>query len=159
MVKGGTLAFVSAYDGYGLIRPNQKIYLELGSMATHTQSFDRIETQDNNLLSFIYEHEVQALSSVLKDEALRPTDKKAASVGEALRSIYSNLALSKKYENYFGELGQADGELYQGSVDSLAQNIQLLVLKDNLRTSKQIALNHLISSMDFYTQSLVCLLL
>lgn len=155
VVKGGTLAFVSAYDGYGLIRPNQKIYLELGSMATHTQSFDRIETQDNNLLSFIYEHEVQALSSVLKDEALRPTDQKAASVGEALRSIYSNLALSKKYENYFGELGQADGELYQSSVDSLAQNAQLLVLKDNLRTSKQIALNHLISSMDFYTQSLV----
>ena len=151
-IQGGTLAFVSIYDGAGtLLRPNQVIQLELEGLKDHTTKFTTIQAQ-NNLLTFVYAHENETLSSILKNEALRPVSKGDLEVGKALRDIYSKSALSKQYKDYFGKVAQADYKLYQNSVDSLAPNASLLVAKDALKATNQVLLNHLISSLDFYTQ-------
>lgn len=141
-IKGGTLEFVPIYSGEGsLLTAGKTIYLNLGSLKDHTDKFDTILPQSNNVLDFTYNHAEQTLSTALRADAFKPSGD--STMGETLKDIFQDPSLSKDYQDYFGAITNANSSLYQASIDSLAENAPLDSVQDTLTLQESLSINSL----------------
>ena len=141
-IKGGTLEFVPIYSGEGsLLTAGKTIYLNLGSLKDHTNKFDTILPQSNNVLDFTYNHAEQTLSTALRADAFKPSGD--STMGETLKDIFQDPSLSKDYQDYFGAITNAASPLYQASLDSLAENAPLQAMQDTLTLQESLSINSL----------------
>ena len=141
-IKGGTLEFVPIYSGEGsLLTAGKTIYLNLGSLKDHTNKFDTILPQSNNVLDFTYNHADQTLSTALRADAFKPSGD--STMGETLKDIFQDPSLSKDYQDYFGAITNAASPLYQASLDSLAENAPLQAMQDTLTLQENLSINSL----------------
>lgn len=141
-IKGGTLEFVPIYSGEGsLLTAGKTIHLDLGSLKNHTDKFDTILPQSNNVLNFTYDHASQTLSTALRADAFKPSGD--STMGETLKDIFQNPSLSKDYQDYFGAITNAASPLYQASLDSLAENAPLQAMQDTLTLQESLSINSL----------------
>lgn len=141
-IKGGTLEFVPIYSGEGsLLTAGKTIQLNLGSLKDHTNKFDTILPQSNNVLDFTYNHAEQTLSTALRADAFKPSGD--STMGETLKDIFQDPSLSKDYQDYFGAITNAASPLYQASLDSLAENAPLQAMQDTLTLQESLSINSL----------------
>lgn len=141
-IQGGTLEFVPIYSGEGsLLTAGKTIHLDLGSLKNHTDKFDTILPQSNNVLNFTYDHASQTLSTALRADAFKPSGD--STMGETLKDIFQNPSLSKDYQDYFGAITNAASPLYQASLDSLAENAPLQAMQDTLTLQENLSINSL----------------
>lgn len=141
-IKGGTLEFVPIYSGEGsLLTAGKTIQLNLGSLKDHTNKFDTILPQSNNVLDFTYNHAEQTLSTALRADAFKPSGD--STMGETLKDIFQDPSLSKDYQDYFGAITNAASPLYQASLDSLAENAPLQAMQDTLALQESLSINSL----------------
>ncbi|MDL0082108.1 S8 family serine peptidase [Helicobacter sp. XJK30-2] len=141
-IKGGTLEFVPIYSGEGsLLTAGKTIHLDLGSLKNHTDKFDTILPQSNNVLDFTYNHAEQTLSTALRADAFKPSGD--STMGETLKDIFQDPSLSKDYQDYFGAITNAASPLYQASLDSLAENAPLQAMQDTLTLQESLSINSL----------------
>ena len=141
-IKGGTLEFVPIYSGEGsLLTAGKTIHLDLGSLKDHTNKFDTILPQSNNVLDFTYNHAEQTLSTALRADAFKPSGD--STMGETLKDIFQDPSLSKDYQDYFGAITNAASPLYQASLDSLAENAPLQAMQDTLTLQENLIVNSL----------------
>lgn len=141
-IQGGTLEFVPIYSGEGsLLTAGKTIHLDLGSLKNHTDKFDTILPQSNNVLNFTYDHASQSLSTTLRDDAFKPSGD--STMGETLKDIFQDPSLSKDYQDYFGAITNAASPLYQASLDSLAENAPLQAMQDTLTLQESLSINSL----------------
>lgn len=141
-IQGGTLEFVPIYSGEGsLLTAGKTIHLDLGSLKDHTEKFDTILPQSNNVLNFTYDHASQTLSTALRADAFKPSGD--STMGETLKDIFQDPSLSKDYQDYFGAITNAASPLYQASLDSLAENAPLQAMQDTLTLQENLIVNSL----------------
>ena len=141
-IQGGTLEFVPIYSGEGsLLTAGKTIRLNLGSLKDHTNKFDTILPQSNNVLDFTYNHAEQTLSTALRADAFKPSGD--STMGETLKDIFQDPSLSKDYQDYFGAITNAASPLYQASLDSLAENAPLQAMQDTLTLQESLIVNSL----------------
>ncbi len=141
-IQGGTLEFVPIYSGEGsLLTAGKTIHLDLGSLKNHTDKFDTILPQSNNVLDFTYNHADQTLSTALRADAFKPSGD--STMGETLKDIFQDPSLSKDYQDYFGAITNAASPLYQASLDSLAENAPLQAMQDTLTLQESLIVNSL----------------
>ena len=141
-IQGGTLEFVPIYSGEGsLLTAGKTIQLDLGSLKNHTDKFDTILPQSNNVLDFTYNHAEQTLSTALRADAFKPSGD--STMGETLKDIFQDPSLSKDYQDYFGAITNAASPLYQASLDSLAENAPLQAMQDTLTLQENLIVNSL----------------
>ena len=141
-IQGGTLEFVPIYSGEGsLLTAGKTIRLNLGSLKDHTNKFDTILPQSNNVLDFTYNHAEQTLSTALRADAFKPSGD--STMGETLKDIFQDPSLSKDYQDYFGAITNAASPLYQASLDSLAENAPLQAMQDTLTLQESLSINSL----------------
>ncbi|WP_299326830.1 S8 family serine peptidase [uncultured Helicobacter sp.] len=141
-IQGGTLEFVPIYSGEGsLLTAGKTIQLNLGSLKDHTDKFDTILPQSNNVLNFTYNHAEQTLSTALRADAFKPSGD--STMGETLKDIFQDPSLSKDYQDYFGAITNAASPLYQASLDSLAENAPLQAMQDTLTLQESLSINSL----------------
>lgn len=146
-IKGGALEFVPIYSGEGsLLTAGKTIQLNLGSLKDHTNKFDTILPQSNNVLNFTYDHASQTLSTALRADAFKPSGD--STMGDVIKDIFQDPSLSKDYQDYFGAITNAASPLYQASLDSLAENAPLQAMQDTLTLQEQLSANSLVFLAD-----------
>lgn len=143
-IQGGTLEFVPIYSGEGsLLTAGKTIQLNLGSLKDHTNKFDTILPQSNNVLDFIYDHTKQTLSTTLKNDAFSPSGSGDSSMGDVIKDIFQDPSLSKDYQDYFGAITNANSSSYQASIDSLAENASLDSVQDSFNSQQSLGFSSL----------------